>query len=528
MSEETISAVRVRFGRRERRGVILGLVWSQIFVIAGCLLVVAVLLWSQAWTLLGALIAPIVLVGFIGVCRWRREPLLVYVLHIVRFWREGATKQWVAQGGPTVVKAGRLSLPGGLGGIDIHQTSNGLGFSYDPARRQFTFTLTMDTSNWPLLDESQRGSGVAGFVSWMNGLTRVPGLMIADVRMRTDFSSSTDVSDYTEQRIQARLALEAAPIPCPSCGALGPYKFCTMCGTQLRFSDESPLAWSDEQAREAAATIEAAAMEFSYEITFVLSLTSLRDRRFMQRINRAGGGLDGAGQVLELEAATQVRALSRAGVTNVRALTADQIRLSARRAYDPETLIARQRDGWGEALAVPEAVRPLAAMRRWDHLRIDETYHQVFWIGEWPTSGVPVGFLEELVRDSGEFTRCVTLQLGPVSKEAALKKVNNAQTDLDQAETTRQRMGQRTTREQEAEAEEVTERETDLSEGYREMVYRGFITTSTSSREEMDEARNLVEVAAGEAQIEPKVLYWQQPAAFNTAVLPFGLGAVKK
>ena len=503
MSEETISTIRVRFGRRERRGVILGLQWSQIVVIAGCLLIVAILLWLQAWSLLGILVGPIFVAGFVGAARWRREPLLAYALHILRFWREGATKQWVARGGPAVVKQGRMTLPGGLGVIDIHETSGQIGFSYDPTRRQFCFTLSVSTSNWPLLDESQRGAGVTGFISWMNGLTRVPGLMVADIRMRTDFSSSTDVSDYIEQRIAHRLDHETS-------------------------EGESSLEWSDAQARQAAALIEAAAMEFTYEITFALSLNSLRDRRFTQRINRAGGGLDGAGQVLELEAATQIRALSRAGVNSVKALTADQLRISARRAYDPETLIARQRAGWGAELATPEAVRPLAAMRRWDHLRIDETYHQVFWIGEWPTSDVPVGFLEELVRDSGEFTRCVTLQLGPVSKEDALKKISNAQTDLDQAENTRQKMGQRTTREQDAEAEEVTAREEDLSEGYREMEYRGFITISASSREELDEARNLIEVAAQEAQLEPKVLYFQQAAAFNTAVLPFGLGAVKK
>ena len=60
------------------------------------------------------------------------------------------------------------------------------------------------------------------------------------------------------------------------------------------------------------------------------------------------------------------------------------------------------------------------------------------------------------------------------------------------------------------------------------MGFRGYVTISALSREGLDVARNGIEVAAQQAQIEPKVMFLQQAEAFNTAVLPFGLGMVKR
>ena len=523
-----ISEVRVRFGRRERRGVILGLSWLQVIVIGAAAVVAIGLLLAKAYTLLGVAAPVLLLFVAVGAGRYRREAVVVYVVHALRFWRASATRQWAAKGDPAVRRIGHMNLPGGLASIDIHETARGMGFSYDRTRRQFAFTLGMSAPAWPLLDEGSQVSSVSGFVGWMNGLSRIPGLAIVDVRIRSDFSSSTDVEDFTDTQIRGRRAA-TPPVArvCTGCGVPGVSPFCMSCGQRSQVPGDA-MQWSDDQARQAAANTASASMEFSYEVTFGFETGSLRDRAFQTRTDRAGGGIAGAGEVLELEADSLIRGLSRAGVTDVSWLSAAGLAWTCRQAYDPETTVARKRAGLQLAGPVADTVRPMAAVRRWDHLQIDEVFHQVFWIADWPTTDIPVGFLEEVIATSGDFTRCITLQLVPVSKEAALKAVNAAQTDLDQAEAVRAKLGQRTTGEQEAEAADVTERENDLSEGYREMGFRGYITISALSREGLDVARNGIEVAAQQAQIEPKVMFLQQAEAFNTAVLPFGLGMVKR
>jgi len=516
----------------ERRGVILGLQPLQIGVLGGILLFVIGMLFTQLYMALLILSPVLLLVAILGGGRWNRDPLITYLLVAVGFVKRTITKQNAAVGGPDAAGAyrrvGQLNLPGGLGSIELHEVEDGGAFTYDSARQRFTTTMTCSAPAWALEDAPEQYAAVAGFVRWLNGLTRIPGVVEIDVQIRADASASTALEKYVGDAIATRESGLFEKVECPNCSTSSTTRFCQTCGFKLRGESESPLAWVDEQARIAASNVAEAAQEFSYYITYAFDLKTGTDRRLAQRVKRGGGGMQGIASVVNLEVKSIARSLTSAGVSDIRWLDAADMTAVLRLGYDPETTIARERNGSLSRRQNPEMVRPMAMQEFWDHLRIDESFHQVFWITDWPQSDVPIGFLEELIASGGDYTRVITLQMIPVSKAKALRRIQQAQIDIDAAALTREKLGQRETREQSAEGEDISEREEDLAEGFRDMEFRGFVTVSAGSRELLDDARNGIEIAAQEAQLEVRPLYLQQAAAFNTAVLPLGIGTVKK
>ncbi|PDQ35196.1 MAG: hypothetical protein B5766_07720 [Candidatus Lumbricidophila eiseniae] len=492
-----LSSMRVRFPRLERRGAMWGRSWTQLMTASVPLFVMLFAFMFEAFGVLGVVLIPGLLTMVVALTNWRRESVMVWAMHFWRFWRCRAQRQWYTDGIPEVMKIGELELPGMLAPLSIHETSNELGFVYDPHRKRFSITFRFDAPAWELTDDPQRERSVAGFAGFLNGLGRVPGLVLVDLRARRDPSDSSEAVTYMQHR--------------------------------MGVGEDEVLSWSQQQAVAAARDMQLVAMDTSYEATFTLSAASLRDQRFQQRMDRIGGDLQSAGQVLELEADSIKKSLTSAGVHNVRVLDATGLRLAIRRGFDPFTVSDRLRAGEPVSrVSAKQYVRPLRLEAHSDHVRADGAWHQGFLVMEWPLSDVGMGFLTDLVDDHGSYTRCFTLQIEPIDKDRARRQVEKALTDLDTAEALRTKMGNRTTRAQRKEADEVADREEALTEGHREMSYRGFVVTSARSREGLDEARVAVEVAATEANLEVRLFHACQAQVLITAVLPVGAGRWKR
>src|SRR6218665_510679 len=275
-----LSSMRVRFPRLERRGAMWGRSWTRLMTASVPLFVMLFAFMFEAFGVLGVVLIPGLLTMVVALTNWRRESVMVWAMHFWRFWRCRAQRQWYTDGIPEVMKIGELELPGMLAPLSIHETSNELGFVYDPHRKRFSITFRFDAPAWELTDDPQRERSVAGFAGFLNGLGRVPGLVLVDLRARRDPSDSS----------------------------------------------------------EAVTDMQLVAMDTSYEATFTLSAASLRDQRFQQRMDRIGGDLQSAGQVLELEADSIKKSLTSAGVHNVRVLDATGLRLAIRRGFDPFTV----------------------------------------------------------------------------------------------------------------------------------------------------------------------------------------------
>jgi hypothetical protein len=155
----------------------------------------------------------------------------------------------------------------------------------------------------------------------------------------------------------------------------------------------------------------------------------------------------------------------------------------------------------------------------WDAMRVDESWHQTFWVAEWPRTDVRTGFLEPLLY-AGDATRVITLQVRPVATHKALAQLNRAQSDMETAATIRMKLSSRIPLTHLREEEDLAVREHDLVDGFGDVQYRGFVTISAESKDALAKARTDIEQASHPARLVLASMSGQQAAGFVTGALP--------
>ena len=166
---------------------------------------------------------------------------------------------------------------------------------------------------------------------------------------------------------------------------------------------------------------------------------------------------------------------------------------------------------------------PMAVEEHWTYVRTDSGFHQTFWIAEWPRQKVFPGFLHPLIY-VGEFRHTVTEVIRAVPTTEALRDIRSAQ----EAHETRRRINTRfdrpLTREQQAEEEEVAQREEEIVAGHGDVRPAAYVTITAATLEDLARHRQELESAAAGAFVELRLLAGQQWAAFVAGALPFGRG----
>lgn len=505
-------APRVRFAARERRGVLLGLNWGQLLTITTVVALLMIALFTSPSAFV--VVLPIAMLIFVlGVGTWRREAILMILWQAARYGlrsRSGQTRfrrdAWarvaatslavghatIAAATPTVTS--RFLLPGALGDVQILQVPGAGAFAYNAKDRLASMTFTLGSRAWALRDSGTQEAAYDGFVEWLSSLEHIPGLTEGTIRIRVDKASSNQLRDYMSGRHKQMMD----PL-----------------------ADKATPPVSQELIAEYWELIKAGekrSMAFSNYLTLTFSTDQLS-----APIRDAGKGLLGLGRVLAERATSVTAAMQRARLETVAWLNAEDLEAMLATASDPvATSIRRERESTMRHIAALNP--PIMGMdEEWDAVRVDQSWHQTFWVAEWPRTEVRTGFLEPLLY-AGDATRVIALQVRPVAIHKALAEVSRAQSDMESAESLRFRMSARVTLTHQREAEDLAERERDLVDGFGDVRFRGFVTISADTKDALVRGRSEIEQASHEARVNLVSLYGQQAAGFATTALPLPVG----
>nr|MBA2312035.1 PrgI family protein [Actinomycetota bacterium] len=247
--------------------------------------------------------------------------------------------------------------------------------------------------------------------------------------------------------------------------------------------------------------------------------------RSARAVKTAGGGDEGACEILRRELAALSTKLVSAEVTVDGALTPRLVARAIRTGFDPacrESLArvgsrAPGRDGTSIANAAP-----MATETSWSAYRSDGAWHRTYWIAEWPRIDADPDFLAPLMLRT-ERMRTVSLTMEPVSALKAIRSVESARTSAAADEELRNRAGFVTTARRLREQEALASHERDLGDGHAFYRFAGFVTVTATDPEELERACGEVEEAAGRSFLDLRRLSGEQDIAF-TYTLPLCRG----
>ncbi|WP_115787457.1 SCO6880 family protein [Arthrobacter silvisoli] len=482
MTESTRALEPVKFPRYERRGLFLGLKWYQLLLLAAGVVIAGVA--SAAGGPIGLFASgPLWLtLMLLGLLQYSRIPYPVWLGHAALFFHRAITSQTRYLVRPErAALAGRLTLPGGLGNLELRRTASGESFILDARGREAIAVLRCSTRSFALLDADDKAWAVQAWSRVQAGLAQRMSIARISVQDYTVPYPSTALRDFYEQAVPQQ-------------------------------GDANRLSWGQRAYED---LISAAGSTMSHDLLIALVVDTVKARR---RIRESGGGLAGIEYVLRLEVDAIRTALGTHGVKVEEWLPEAGLLDVVLGAFDPAA-VARQPADDREA----NFQGPMAVEEHWSYLRTDSGFHQTFWIAEWPRQKVFPGFLHPLIY-VGDFRHTVTEVIRAVPTSEALRDIRSAH----EAHETRRRINARfdrpLTREQKAEEEEVAQREEEIVAGHGDVRPAAYVTITAGTADELARHRQELESAASGAFVELRLLAGQQWAAFVAGALPFGRG----
>lgn len=199
-------------------------------------------------------------------------------------------------------------------------------------------------------------------------------------------------------------------------------------------------------------------------------------------------------------------------------LTPHQIVRLVRDAYDPAAPMVAGTPGGRIADS-----RPMGVVEEWSHARSDSAFHATYWVSEWPRAATHPGFLRPLLFGSG-VQRTFTLLARPLPPGKSLREIRRARAEQLADAATRARVGRVDEEVHRAAAAELTRREEDLVAGHGDLRFTGLLAVSARSLDELAEACASTETAAAQAGCELRRLVGQQVQAYAAASLPLARG----
>ena len=170
-------------------------------------------------------------------------------------------------------------------------------------------------------------------------------------------------------------------------------------------------------------------------------------------------------------------------------------------------------DGWPWPLGVEEG---------WSSVRTDATWHAVYWIAEWPRTGVGSGFLLPLMLE-GDLRRTIAVTMAPVAPLRAARRAEHDRTSGAADAELRRRHGFAVTARTRHEHDATTRREIELAEGHAAFRFTGYLAVTADDEDSLANACGRLEQSALQAQLELHRMYGAQEEGY-TCTLPTGRG----
>lgn len=505
-----MTASRVVFSKA-RQGVIWGLSFSQIGVLAAALIMA--LLAMQGGPLWWIPVTGMVLLIGLVAARYRGRPLADLGPALAAEGLARLLGLHIYRGGPVRTRTAptdkpdktpnggeRLVLPGSLGQLLIE--------SYDVGDGRPPIAVVRDTADGTI-------SAVLAVVG--------SGLLGAE---------DGGVEDKSEAFMRAlnSLARGASPVVCVQ----------LMHGV---IPDEGDEVWrqlrrANINVRQAGPAyvglLEGAAGSGIQHVSYVtVRLDPSRDKA---RLREYGGG-PAAEMAIAVEAVAGLeRDLRAAGVIVTGWLPARAVAAAIRSAFDPasDRMINRRGGGTGDSEGGdrglpsgvdPAAAGPMYAERAMTYYAHNDHRSRVWWIQQWPRSrqGVPVGFLQPLLL-SLPYRHTVTLLFRPVAYRKAQRKVNRDVSSSDARRFLSFKVKGRVSREDQREAQDIDRRERELVEGHAAYEVSGMVSVTARGVDQLEAITPDVESALNECSLEAQRWIIETDQAFACAALPLARG----
>ena len=257
--------------------------------------------------------------------------------------------------------------------------------------------------------------------------------------------------------------------------------------------------------------------------TFVA--VSIEERKCRRAIKAAGGGPDGAAQVLMNELGWVEAGLRRCDVHVVGWLGPRDLGRLIRTQYDPgaaHSIDKRGRDGLGAGMRLA-AAGPMSARSTFTHYRSDSGFHAVYWVASWPRMQVQAAWLYPLLVLGG-VRRTISVTAEPIPPSQSLREVRSAKVQKVTDEAQREKLGQIESALDDEEHQAVLRRERELVQGHAEYRFSGYVTVTARSEQELEDACAQMEQAAVRSVLEVRRVYGEQDQAFIAGALPLTRG----
>ncbi|MDN6024959.1 SCO6880 family protein [Bifidobacterium mongoliense] len=470
--------VPVKFSRLTRRGVLLGLSVSQLIALGVALATVVVAVYSGGGMML-AYTAPI----------WGACVALTWIpvagRPLVEWLPVGLWWLWKTTGGQALYRRrivtprpdGTLALPGDMARLrEYTDPTSGACMIHDPHGQTLTAILEVSHPAFILLDPGEQERRITAWGRVLATTCRSGRIATLQVLERTLPDSGTGLAEWWAEH-----------------------------GTH-------DTSWASTTYSELIERAGPAGERHATTISLALNM-----RAAARQIKTAGGGIRGAAAVLRQEMDTLTTALRSADLHPSGWLTAGDVAVILRSAYDPAMAAALERHGSiGRELA---GAGPVAVTETWGGLRTDSAHHTVLWISEWPRSLVYPGFLAPLALSSG-IQRSISLIYTPMRSDAAARDIRKKKVEYISDAAQRARIGQIEDAAQSAEYHDVLQQESELTAGHGVLRYSGLIAVTAPSEPELESAVAAIEQAAIQASCETRRLVGQQAQAFSAAALP--------
>lgn len=473
---DTGTPMTVRFARRPRRGLLLGLSAPRV----ACLAVAVSILIPAMFTagaLGGAVTLPVwgglVALAFVRVGGRVAVEAAPTAAHYLLRRVSGQTRYRVRPGKPR--PAGTLALPGDGAAlrflVDDH---GGSAILHDPHAQTLTVVGVVSHPAFVLLSADEQARRVH---AWGRGLAAVA-------------ASGTGT----------RLQVLELTLPDSGRGITG---------------------WWDSHRASADSTLAADAYEelmrtrvvgsASHRTLIALSLDLRKSRTW---IRQTGRGLRGGVAFLRQETASLEASMRAAELRVGSWLDEADLAATLRTAYDPGFALQDPRPTPNLAAAGPVAID-----EHWDYLRHDSSFSAVFWISEWPRVSAPTFFLHALVFQPG-IRKTLSLTFEPIPVDAAMRDIRKAKVEYATEAAQKAKIGAIADLADTVERDDVIDRERALIAGHADIRFTGLLTVTAPSREELEGAVAEVSRAAIQCGCETRRLSGRQARAFTAAALP--------
>ncbi|GAB3249188.1 SCO6880 family protein [Arthrobacter pigmenti] len=548
-SDEELSWDRVRFGREERRAIVLGLEKHQLIALGVVLAVVVAFVVVFGFPV-GWLVGGTVLIGgATTTCsRWHGSSIMQWAarwmgmktartrghgryLYPVRSQTpldsvagdepvsgddtgpaprtdaapdDGgipAYRSRVNKKGKTVLGSPeRFMLPGELNELLCYEMLSGEAFVYDPVNGYGIIAAQVESDSAFALDsDDEQVNRTESFSDVLTALSSQAGIEFVQLTDQTSVISGKRILDFYRDK--------GAKAPVADVDGTGPVP---MSGNNI-----NPFASKGYEN-----LVSGAKGIVQHEGWVVVVLNR---KKLAATIKSQGGGVAGFMGVAAGTISDITDLLAPTGTVVKHWMSGRQMASCIRRSTDPAAAVEVSERSGSFAGVAPSSAGPMVMVPEWNRLITDTGHHRSWWVSEWPRKRAKLGFLSKLIF-AGDFRHTVTLIARPYPAKAAMREVTASMSDYDSGIKIQEKTGRPVSRAQKLEGTDLTLREVQLNDGFGAMKLGGYVSVSAFTEDEMERQSTKLSNAAAAAQLELRCLYGQQAEGFVASAMPLGRG----